>query len=151
KHWGQFGLGSFSGSAGGGTLVVGGEADTAGASPGETVTAAAGADSEGGEADRADPVRRSIAERTASGAPPLRAASKSGAAAPERCIKISGSGSMTGSSHGPWTMKGSSKLGSRAAGPVAPLVSRLAVPFRSSSRAGIEAEPVSASPTAEPS
>ena len=54
---------------------------------------------------------------------------------------------MIGSSHGPCTMKGSSNTG--ASGLSA--ATRAAVPLRSSSRVGIEAEPASASRTAEPS
>src|SRR5215204_2405220 len=85
----------------------------------------------------------SIAERTASRARPPRAASSSGAAAPDRRIKLCASGSMSGSSQRPRTTNGSSKAAEAPA--------RLARPFRSRSRAGIEAEPSSARRTVGPS
>ena len=80
-----------------------------------------------------------------------RTASSSGARAPERWMRLCTSGSMTGSSQGPCTMNGSSNEGTPALALPARLDSRLAVPLRSRSRAGIEAEPPSATRTAGPS
>src|SRR5712672_1725664 len=91
------------------------------------------------------PLRRSSAERTASRVFLSRTASRSGAAAPERRIRLAGSGIGKASSQVPMTPKGSSKATSF--GPL----SRLALPLRSRSRAGIEAAPVSAIFTAAPS
>ena len=54
---------------------------------------------------------------------------------------------MIGSSHEPWTMNGSSN----GVAPGLGGATRAAVPFRSSSRAGIEAEPTSPRTTAAPS
>src|SRR5262249_9106520 len=59
-------------------------------------------------------------------------------------MRLCGSGNMIGSSHDPCTMKGSSNAG--AAVPLVEIESRLAVPLRSRSRAGIETEPPDASP-----
>jgi hypothetical protein len=66
-------------------------------------------------------------------------------------MRLCGSGNMIGSSHGPCTMKGNSKAGTAAFAPLAETDKRLAVPRRSSSRAGIDAEPVNARPTLGPS
>ena len=93
------------------------------------------------------PVSRSITERTGSRALRSRTALSSGAAAPERRISASASGSIIGSSHEPCTKKGSSN----GVAPVRVAVTSAAVPLRSRSRAGIEAEPASASFTARPS
>ena len=82
--------------------------------------------------------------RARAGRAPRRAA---GAAAPERRIRASASGSMIGSSQEPCTMKGRAKGGV----PARSGVTSAAVPVRSSSRCGIEAEPASASCTAGPS
>ena len=53
---------------------------------------------------------RSVAARWRSRARRSRTASSRAAAAPERRIRISGSGSISGSSHGPCTTNGSSKV-----------------------------------------
>ena len=72
-------------------------------------------------------------------------ASSSGAAAPERRINAWVSGSMIGSSQLPCTKNGSSNVGGAALS-----FSRLAVPLRSSSRAGMEARPLRARRTLAP-
>src|SRR5712691_8265614 len=94
----------------------------AGLSAGADDPASAGAVSAGAGWPGAAPVSRSIIERTAGG-PFLRTDSRIGAAAPERWMRLCGSGNMIGSSHGPCTMKGSSKEGAAAATDI-----RLAVP-----------------------
>src|SRR5204862_2102464 len=83
------------------------------------------------------PVRRSSTERTVSRVLRSLTASSSGAEAGERRIRLSGSGKISGSSHGPCTTNGRSKLGVAFAAEV-----RLATPFMSYSRAGTEAVPV---------
>src|SRR6202011_3615494 len=83
------------------------------------------------------PVKRSSTERTASRVLRSFTASRSGAEAGERRIRLSGSGKISGSSHGPCTTNGSSKPGEAFAAEV-----RLATPFRSYSRSGTEAVPV---------
>ena len=90
---------------------------------------------------------RSITERTWSRALRSRTASSSGAAAPERRIRLCASGSMIGSSHRPCTTNGNSNTG----GSSALAATSAAVPFRSRSRSGIEAEPPSARRIAPPS
>src|SRR5437899_1418117 len=67
----------------------------------------------------------------------------SGAGAPARLNSACASGRTSGLSHGPLIRNGSSKLGA-ASRPV----SRLATPLRSSSRAGTDAEPMSATRSA---
>ena len=91
------------------------------------------------------PVSRSI-ERTASRGCG-RAPRPGWAVAPERWMRLCGSGNMIGSSWEPCTMKGSSNSGAAALGPLAATDSRLAVLLRSSPRSGIDAEPDSARPT----
>ena len=83
------------------------------------------------------PVIRSITERTASRVLRSLTASSSGADAGERRIRLSGSGKISGSSHGPCTTKGRSNPGAAF-----DAVTRLAMPFRSYSRVGTEAVPV---------
>src|SRR5262245_40840593 len=72
----------------------------------------------------------------------LRTASRSGAAAPERLISACASGQISGLSHGPVTTNGSSKVAAASRAGI-----RLAVPLRSTSRAGSDAEPISVSRT----
>src|SRR5882757_6697948 len=98
----------------------------------------AGAPVVSGKACRAPPVKRSITERTASRALLSLSESSNCVAPGERRIRLSGSGKISGSSHGPCTTKGRSKLL-----PPAEAAVRLATPFRSYSRAGTEAVPVS--------
>jgi hypothetical protein len=90
-----------------------------------------------------------MAERTASGAPRFRAASSSGAAAPEALYQDLRIRQHNGI---PWALhdEGSSKLGSR---PLARLrrPSGARSPLGSSSRARMEKQGGDASPTAEPS
>ncbi len=62
-------------------------------------------------------------------------------------MRLCGSGSMIGSLHEPCTMKGSSKMGGKA---VLLVDNKLAVPRRSSSRSGMDAEPLNPRPTAAP-
>src|SRR5262245_50164451 len=78
-------------------------------------------------ADGLAPVMRSVTERTASRVLRSLTASSSGAEAGERRIRLSGSGKIRGSSHGPWITNGSSKPDAAV---------RLATPFMSYSRAG---------------
>src|SRR5204863_8649602 len=109
--------------------------------------ALAGADAASGAAGfGTPPVKRSSTERTASRVFLSLTASSSGAEAGERRIRLSGSGKISGSSHGPCTTDGSSN-------PAAPDGAdlRLATPFRSYSRAGTEAVPVKVSCAAGPS
>src|SRR6266404_649266 len=75
------------------------------------------------------PLNRSSTERTASRVLRSLTASSSGAEAGERRIRLSGSGKISGSSHGPCTTNGRSKLGVVFAAEV-----RLATPFMSYSR-----------------
>src|SRR5690242_11669080 len=91
-----------------------------------------------GAAGFCPPVNCSITERTASRVLRSLTASSRGAAAGARRIRLSGSGKISGSSHGPCTTKGRSNPG-------APLVpeTRLATPLRSYSRPGTEVVPVS--------
>src|SRR6266404_9445615 len=96
---------------------------------------AAGAAASGAAGFCPPPVNRSSTERTASRVLRSLTASSSGAEAGERRIRLSGSGKISGSSHGPCTTKGRSKPG-------APSWVRLAVPLRSYSRVGTEAVPV---------
>ena len=92
------------------------------------------------------PVNRSSTERTASRVLRSFTASSSGAEAGERRIRLSGSGKISGSSHGPCTTNGRSKPGAAFGAEV-----RLATPFRSYSRAGTEAVPVKVRRAAGPS
>ncbi len=87
---------------------------------------------------RSTPVNRSSADRTASRVLRSLTASSKGAEAGERRIRLSGSGKINGSSHGPCTTNGRSK----SAGAFGVEI-RLATPLRSYSRAGTEAVPVS--------
>src|SRR5207253_3878148 len=99
--------------------------------------ALAGATASGAAGFGTPPVNRSSTERTASRVLRSFTASSSGAEAGERRIRLSGSGKISGSSHGPCTTNGSSN-------PAAPDGAdlRLATPFKSYSRAGTEAVPV---------
>src|SRR6266480_291422 len=97
---------------------------------------AAGATAAGAAGLAPPPVKRSSTERTASRVLRSFTASSSGAEAGERRIRLSGSGKISGSSHGPCTTNGRSKLGTAFA------ETRLATPFMSYSRGGTEAVPV---------
>src|SRR5450432_3165481 len=92
------------------------------------------------------PMKRSSTERTASRVLRSLTASSRGAEAGERRIRLSGSGKIKGSSHGPCTTNGRSKPGGAFGTEV-----RLATPFKSYSRAGTEAVPVSVTRAAGPS
>src|SRR5712692_11293195 len=83
------------------------------------------------------PVNRSSTERTASRVLRSLTASSNGAEAGERRIRLSGSGKIKGSSHGPCTTNGRSKPGGAFGTEV-----RLATPFISYSRAGTDAVPL---------
>src|SRR5882724_1634660 len=106
---------------------------------------AAGAAASGAAGFCPPPVNRSSTERTASRVLRSLTASSRGAEAGERRIRLSGSGKIRGSSHGPCTTNGRSKLG------VAFAEVRLATPFMSYSRAGTEAVPVMVTRAAGPS
>src|SRR6266702_7304877 len=93
--------------------------------------ALAGATASGAAGFGTLPVKRSSTERTASRVLRSLTASSKGAEAGERRIRLSGSGKIKGSSHGPCTTNGSTKPSGAFA-----TVLRLATPFMSYSRAG---------------
>ena len=85
----------------------------------------------------ADTLSANAKKRTASRVLRSLTASSNGAAPGERRSRLSGSGKISGSSQGPCTTNGSSKLAAAFGA-----ATRLAMPLRSYSRAGTEAVPV---------
>src|SRR5712671_5770002 len=108
--------------------------------------ALAGATASGAAGFAPPPVKRSSTERTASRVLRSLTASSKGAEAGERRIRLSGSGKIKGSSHGPCTTNGRSKPGGAFDADV-----RLATPFKSYSRAGTDAVPLKVMRAAGPS
>src|SRR5258708_12459485 len=92
------------------------------------------------------PPKRSSTERTASRVLRSFTASSSGAEAGERRIRLSGSGKISGSSQGPCTTNGRSKLGVALAAEV-----RLATPFIPYSPPRTDAAPANTHPSPRPS